>query len=710
MASLRLGFVILLVLALTLIGCSQNKVPIKERVTDNSDTKTNEKTFEKVNKPRKIPYLNAPSQVIFLSGKGAKIKINSSDKIFILYGKHSENFDLSLNGDMLYVNGVGDGYTIVGAENEYGYYFSKIWLNSLKDGFAIIPSEKGVPFIKAGETGTYRIKVVSIGNFSDKVSLKVESSTKILEVGVSPSSGVPPFEAEVNIRAKGYVGDGHYIKITGTGGGKESVSYLKINNPVKKNSGILSGLLKIIYAITFPIRLALGITLGTISGITTASLLLPVSITTFSPDFILGSFETGKVVGFAVTEKFLREYSPTPFSAVTINENKMSGVGTIAIGDKFQLILPFVEFKPIIGKEYHIPIYVTGHGSVSIDVSNPDAVEAKLKQKSGNAPFETELIIVAKKEPVKKGIIFKKKVPYTILLNVTSDGKAYKLYRLYLMPVRKDYDVSLSSNIVYVEKGKYATVKAVVVRNNMFSPEIYRIPIKAPNGFDVFVERNNEKTPFKTNITLYAGNIKNGVYLIGIGDETLKVIVGQNGIGFETTDTEISQGGEGLVEVNVYSTDKIAENVTFELPLNHTVEKTSPYNYILRITANKYQPPKTYKGTIYLDDIKGEFNITVVGKPVILQYNQTVSLKKGETKKIDIDLISAGYKGKIDLTFTASEGYVVSPKMIKADVPGKISIDVKRVSDTSGYVDFNGYVDYDGSGYYISGRILLYAG
>jgi hypothetical protein len=586
-----------------------------------------------------------------------------------------------------------------------------MWVTAIESpSFAILPGTEEPIFLKPGETVEYPVRVVPIGDFKEEVRLKAVSSSKYVIPKLS-ASGVPPFNATMKIKVTGWVGDGQHIKITGISAGKTVESYIRINNPVKqKEGGLLSALFKILWVMLLPVTITFSIVFGTITGITVGAAgiaMLANPITFFSPQF-LDAIALGPSAGVAVTQEFLRQYSSlSPFSGVALEGGDLTGISTIAIGNAFKVLLPRVEFSPVIGQDMEVPIYVAGSGMVELNITAPSAIEARIEPEKGVAPFGAKLILLAKKEAPKKGLIFKKIQPYVVTINATS-GSTYELYRIYLKPVRKDYDVRLSSDLVYLEPGSFASVKAVVVRNNRFSPEEYLLKVSAPKGIRAFVEPERGATPYAANVTLYAEDVEMGRYTINVGNAKLEVMVGRNGYAVVAPrDIQAGQGTASTLQVDLYAIKPVAYELKAEFPFNYTVSKLNEYSYRIDVVPDVYTPPGTYSGRVTYGEHAIPVSVLVTGVPVAVEYDNVVRAGKGERATVVLNLVPAGYSGEITLNFTATPGIAVKPQNVVAQVPGRVEVEITNVDGIYGTVSFSGVVTYNGSPYGISGSIQV---
>ena len=686
---MRIKFLAVIALTLFILGCATTEEKVLEKTTP--EKQKFEKKLE-VSLPEH-PYISLPKQIVFV--EKTSVNVNSTGDAFVLYNPSLNSLNVDLEGNEIKISGYGKGEIIVGAKKGISTFYTKFWAVGLKKGFAIVPLTN-VTFGRVGEEIRFKFKIVPIGNFSEKVRLKVKSSN-FVKATLNPTSGKPPFEVDVKLKVNS-AGDGQFVKIIGYSESSSSESYILINNPVREEKGLFSFFLNIFYVLTLPIRIATGITLGAISGITMSSVLLANPITFLSPELTFKAISSGIVVGKEVTKSFIE----SPFQGTIFSEGKVSGVGRVAVGDKnFKVVLPDVEFDAIIGKTYTLPVFVAGSGKVRLEVKSPKEVEAEISPKEGFAPFKAELKFKAKTEARKRGIIFKKIVPYVVQINASSE-EGTEVYKLYIKPLRKDYDVTLSSNTVFVKKGSFTTIELFVVKNNELAPDTYTLKISPPQGFDVFAEKMSGETPFKMNVTFFAKKVEEGVYYAKIGDETLKIVVGED-IFVQTQRISVTQGGYGEGRIYIYSLKPVEEELVVKLGINNSLKKVNNYEYILQLSPSKYQPPGTYKATAFLGK-EFEFIVEVLGVPVVAEYEERLELKKGESKDIKISLKSAGYTGEIKLKFTGSEGVIIQPEAV-GSVPGEVFIKVS--AEKSGTVNFSGKVNYKGKLYTISGSIFI---
>ena len=693
-----------------LAGCAQKSAPPPQLPTPASTPVSGSKEARLPVLPE-ILFIEHPGQLIFRSDSSGVAELSSNAELLLLRGPHDATFSIQLSQNRVEVRGEGQGKVVFAARNGNLLYFSRMWVTGIESpSFAILSGRDKPIFIKPGDTVEYPIRVVPIGDFRQEVQLRAVSSTKYLVPQLS-ASGVPPFNATMKIRVTGWVGDGQYIKITGSSANKTVESYIRINNPVKqKEGGILSALLKILWVMMLPVTITFSIVLGTITGITASVAgiaMLANPVTFFSPHF-LDAIALGPSAGISVTQEFLRQYSSlSPFSGVTLGDGGLTGISTIAVGNTFKVLLPRVDFSPVIGQETEIPIYVAGSGLVELNVTAPSAIEARIEPEKGVAPFEAKLFLLAKKEAPKKGLIFKKTKPYVVTINATS-GEVYELYRIYLKPVRKDYDVRLSSDIVYIEPSTFAAVKAVVVRNNKFSLEEHALKVVTPEGIKAFVEPERGRTPYAANITLYAENVSMGKYTANIGGVRLEVIAGSNGYAVVAPrEIQAAQGVPSSFQVDIYTIKPVAYELKADLPFNYTISKLNDYSYILDIQPGKYTPPGTYSGRISYGEHTISISILVTGVPVVVEHEGLVKVSKGEKARVVLNLISAGYSGEIALNFTTTPGITVEPRSVVAQVPGRVEVEITNVDGIYGTVSFSGVVTYNGSPYSISGSIQV---
>ncbi len=294
-------------------------------------------------------------------------------------------------------------------------------------------------------------------------------------------------------------------------------------------------------------------------------------------------------------------------------------------------------------------------------------------------------------------------MPYVVTLNVSSE-RSSESYKLYLKPVKKDYDVVVSSNLIYLRKNEFATIKAYVLRNNEFASEEASLRVSSPAGISAFVEKVSGKTPFETNVTFYAKNVKSGVYFANVGDEVVKVIVSEKETFLEFPRIAVSQGSSAEGKILVYSLSPVDDDLKISTNLNYTLKKVSNYEYVLSVFADKYQPPGKYKVTAMLNE-PHEFQVSVVGTPVVVEYDQSVVVERGSSKDMRVVLKSAGYRGDIDLEFSGS-GVSVYLERVRASVPGEFTVGITP-NEQPGVVTFKGYVNYGGTRYLISGSIYV---
>ncbi len=704
--SIRTKLIVLLLISLMLAGCGQkSQNPVHSTPTPSSK-------ITELPVPPNPPSIEHPAQLIFRSDSAGLVEVNKGgEELYILRGPHSDGFNVKLSENVVYIKGKGQGKIVFVAKNGSLLYFSRMWVAGLDSpSFAILPENDDVIFIKPGDVAEIPLRVVPIGNFSQQVELNAVSTTKNIIPYLS-ASGVPPFNATMKIKASGMVGDGGYIKITGRSANKTVESYIRVNNPVKqKEGGLLSSIFKILWAVLLPVRITIGIALGTISGVAMSAVsvaMLSNPVTFLSPH-MLDAIALGPSSGVAVTEKFLKTYpSVSPFSGMSLRDGNMVGISTVAVGSKFKVLLPYVEIRPIVGKKTEIPIYVAGSGTVELNISAPSAIDAKVVPERGVAPFKATVYLLAKKEAQKTGIIFKKIRPYTVTINATSDGY-YEIYRLYLKPLRKDYEVKLSSDVVYLEPGTFASVKAVVLRNNNFSSQEHALRVVTPDGIKAFVRPKTGRTPYVANVTFYTENADMGKYVVDVGGTKMYVIVGRSGYALVAPkEVQTLQGSASNFEVEIYSLGDLPSELKANIPLKHTITKLGDYTYKIKVSPGRYTPPGIYRGSIQCGIHKVPISILVGGTPVVVEYNNVARVSKGEAADVTLSLKYAGYSGDIALNFTASDGVEVIPDRVTAHVPGEIKIQIKNVGGVYGTVSFSGVAMYNGTPYSISGSISV---
>jgi hypothetical protein len=705
--SLRMHLIASLLAMLLLAGCTQESEapPVQVQVSIPPP-----ETPEAVNLPE-LPALEHPGQVIFRSDSTGVGELSSNGEVLILRGPHSAPFSIELSQGKVEIAGEGQGKVVLASRMDNLLYFSRMWVTAIRSpSFAILPGAQKMVFLKPGEEVEYPVRVVSIGDFRQEVRLKAESSTRYVAAELS-ASGVPPFNATMRIRAIGPVGDGQYIKITGISPDERVESYVRINNPLKKREGgLLSAIFKILWIAMLPVTIAVSMALGFITGITAGAVgavMLMNPVTFFSPQF-LDAIAMGPSVGMTVTQEFLEQYSAlSPFSGVAMSDGSFTGVSTIAVGNAFKVLLPRVELSPIVGQEMELPVYVAGHGEVVLNVTAPSAIEARVEPARGVAPFEAKLTLLAKREAQKRGLILKREKPYVVTINASS-GKMHELYRIYLKPVRRDYDVRLSSDLVYIEQGVYAAVRALVVRNNQFSPAEYTLRVATPPGIRAFVEPESGNTPFVANVTLYAESLDMGRYTVSVGNAKLEVIAGRNGYAVVAPKgVSVAQGAASSIQVDVYTIKPVTHELSAEFPLNYSVVKLNDYSYRVDIVADKYTPPGAYGGRITYGEHSLPVSVTVTGVPVVVEHESMLRLGRGEKAVAVLNLVPAGYEGTLPLNFTATPGIEVSPGSVVANVPGRVEVEVINAEGIYGTVSFSGVVTYNGSRYGISGSIQV---
>jgi len=708
--SFRAYVVAVILLGLLLAGCAQKPTTPVQLQTPTPAPVSSSKAPESPNLPE-IPFIEHPGQLVFRSDSKGVAEISSDGELLILRGPHDADFSVQLSQSQVQVSGQGQGKLVFAARNDNLLYFSRMWVTGIESpSFAVLPGIEKPIFLKPGETVEYPVRVVPIGDFKEEVRLKAVSSSKYLIPQLS-ASGVPPFNATMKIKVTGWVGDGQHVKITGTSADKTVESYIRVNNPVKqKEGGLLSTLFRILWVMLLPVTVSFSMVFGTITGITAGAIgiaMLANPVTFFSPHF-LDAIALGPSAGVAVTQEFLRQYSSlSPFNGVALGDGSLTGISTIAVGNAFKVLLPRVEFSPVIGQEVEVPIYVAGSGMVELNVTAPSAIEARIEPEMGMAPFKAKLFLLAKKEAPKKGLIFKKTRPYVVTINATS-GNTYEVYKIYLKPVRKDYAVRLSSDLVYLEPGSFASVKAVVVRSNQFSPEEYSIRVATPEGIRAFVDPERDKTPYAANVTLYAEDIEMGRYTVNVGSAKLEVVAGRNGYAVVAPrEVRAAQGVASNLQVDIYAIRSAAYELKVEFPFNYTVSKLNDYSYRIDIVPDVHTPPGTYSGRITYGEHTVPVSVLVTGVPVVVEYDSVVRVSKGERVTVTLNLTSAGYRGDINLNFTATPGIAVKPQNVVAQVPGKVEVEIANVDGIYGTVTFSGVVTYSGSPYEISGSIQV---
>jgi len=663
-----------------------------------------------------LPLLEHPAQLIFRSDSVGFAPVNSSGELLILRGPHSAGLSARVARGGVEVEGEGSGKLILASGGEGVLYFSRMWVSSIRSpSFAILPGEE-VVFLRHGERAELPVRVVPVGNFREEVRLSAKSSTPAVVVRLS-ASGAPPFNATMEVFARGLVGDGHHIVITGVAGEEKVESYVRINNPVRKREGgLLSTLLRLVWIALLPVTLTVSIALGFITGTTVGAVgmaaVLANPLTFFTPEMVelLGA---GPEAGVAVTKQFLQHYSAAePFGGGVLREGRLTGISTIAVANSsFKVLLPRVELSPAVGQEVLLPVYVAGEGEVVLNVSAPPGVEAQVEPVRGRAPFRATLKLLATREAPKRGLIFRKAGAYQVTLSAASSS-AEEVYRVYLKPVRRDYEVRLSSDVVYVEPGKYAAVGAVVVRNNRFAPEEYAVATASPPGIQVHVEPERGRTPFAANITVRAEEgLKAGRYTVRIGNGKLEVVVGRDGYALVVAPgVSITQGGAGSIEAKVYAVRDVAHQLRVELPLNHTVAKRGEYSYAVEVAADRYTPPGSYRGVVTYGEQSAEVWVNVAGTPVVVEHEATLRLRRGESSRVELRLVPAGYEGELALNFTATPGIVVEPNSVRTTVPGVAEVTVRNPEGTYGSVSYHGRVVYNGTPYGIAGTISVWPG
>lgn len=698
----RLHLIASLLPVFLLAGCAQESEEPSIQVSAPPETA--------VNFPM-LPVLEHPGQVIFRSDSVGVAEFSSNSDVLILRGPHSAPFSIGLSQGKIEIAGEGKGKVILASRKDNLLYFSRIWVTGIKSpSFAILSGAEEIVFLKPGEEIEYPVRVVSIGDFRQEVHLKAESSTKYVIAELS-TSGMPPFNATMRIKAIAPVGDGQYIKITGTSQDKRVESYVRINNPLKKREeGLLSAIFKILWIVMLPVTIALSISLGFITGITAGAVggvMLVNPITFFSPQF-LDAIAMGPSVGITVTQEFLEQYSAlSPFTGITMRDGSFTGISTIAVGNTFKVLFPRVELSPIVGQEMELPVYVAGDGEVVLNVTAPSAIEAQVVPARGIAPYEARLILLAKREAQKRGLIVKRAKPYVVTVNASS-GKMRELYEIYLKPVKRDYDVRLSSDLVYIEQGGYAAVRALVLRNNQFSPAEYTLRVATPPGIRAFVEPERGYTPFLANVTLYAENLNMGRYIVNVGNAGLKVIAGRKGYAVVAPKwVRVEQGLVSSIQVDIYTIKPVTYELSVAFPLNYSVEKLNDYSYRVDIGADRYTPPGEYSGKIVYGEHSLPVSVTVTGVPVAVEYERMLRVSRGEKAVAALTLVPAGYEGTLALNFTATPGVEVSPNSVVVSVPGRVEVEIINTEGIYGTVTFSGTVTYNGSRYRISGSMQV---
>lgn len=656
-----------------------------------------------------LPVLEHPAQLIFRSDSGGAAEVKSNGKLLLLRGPHSASFNASLERSILRVSGVGSGKLVLASDGGDVIYFSRLWVTGIRSpSFAILPGSEAV-FLRYGGEVEYPLRVVPVGNFKGEVRLSAKSSTPAVVAYIS-DAGVPPFNATLKLRARGLAGDGEYIRIVGVSGKEKVESYIRINNPVKKESGLLSAIFKLIWIALLPLTLTLSLALGIISGITVGGIGLAAVLSnpiTFLTPTMVEMIALGPSTGVAVTQQILEHYAElSPMRGVTVEGGSLKGVGTLAVANStFKVLLPRVELSPAVGQEVVLPLYIAGSGEVRLNVSTPAAIEAKIEPSAGVAPFRAKLKLLAKREAPKRGFIIKRTREYVVTVAASSGG-VQEIYRLYVKPQRRDYDVKLSSDLVYVEPGSYAAVSAVVMRNNRFAPEEYTPQVAAPPGIEVFVEPERGRTPFVANITLHAKSVEPGRYDVRIGSAALRVVVGRKGYAVVTpAGVGVSQGTGASLQVEIYSLREISFPLRVELPLNYSISRQNAYQYTVDVMADRYTPPGIYRGRVVLGDNSAPFQVTVTGSPVVVEHETQLNLGRGETAQVELRFVPAGYSGRIALNVSATPGIAVEPQLLSAEVPGSVLLRVQNVQGSYGSVHYYGEVMYNGTRYGVSGTI-----
>ncbi len=656
-----------------------------------------------------IPVLAHPPQLVFRSDTGGVMEVNSSGEVLVLRGPHSAPFSIRVEDGRVRVRGAGSGKVILGARQGEVVYFSRAWVTGIRSpSFAVLPAE-GVVFLRYGEEVELPVRVVPIGDFRGEVRLSAKSSTPAV-VAQLKASGVPPFNATMRVLAKGLVGDGHHIRIVGVSGEERAESYVRINNPVRRREGLLASLLRLVWLAMFPVTFTLSIALGAITGAAAGAVSLTALVASpvmfFSPDFV-ELIGTGPEAGRAVTKEVLELHSGSPFSGAAVDGGRVTGLSTIAVSNSsFRVLLPRVELTPAVGQEVELPLYVAGSGYVRMNVSAPPGVEARVTPERGEAPFEAVLRVLPLREAPKRGLIFKRKGEYVVTLRATSGG-VQEEYRVYLRPQRRDYEVRLSSEVVYMEPGGYAAVSALVLRNSRFAPEEHTLRVAAPPGFEVLASPDSGRTPFLANVTVHAGEVEPGRYTVSVGSAKLEVLVGRGGDAVVAPPgVSVAQGSAASFEVKVYTLGEEVRPLEVRLPLNHSV-RGEGYSYYVEVVADRYTPPGEYTGRVAYGKVELPLKLTVTGSPVVLEHPGTLRVGRGESSTVELRLASAGYRGRVVLNATATGGIVVEPSSITAEVPGRVRVRISNPSGEYGSVSFSGVVEYRGMPYTVSGALQV---